>query len=787
MPKPFSSTLRKVAHWTLLIFAFLLPLVALPWTSEVLEINKQVLLFGATGVVVLSWLVGSLIDRQVEVRFNYLLVPLAVYVAAVGLSTIFSQAGFLSWTGASGSEDTSFLTVVCAALLAVVIPLLHRGFEEGRRLGWMLVGSALLMSFISLLPLLKIKLGIFGNTIGSPMALSIFLLAALAWASSWWLVCESKKENDSRLLASRIGVGVLSVLSAIVLLFLDSPLIWVLGICVSVVLLGLGFFYAEHFPSPTRFIPAVFLFTLSFTFLLFQDPFTGVSFRPEVAPSQATTFATVRGVWGDGGAFIGTGPGTFGLGYAHHVPESVNNTAFWDVVFNRGAGQFLTMMATHGIVGTLAFITFVLAIAVAAFRRLLKARSRVALAAIAPPLTAWLVLVIAFVLYPTNMTLTVWFWLLSGILLAELLPPATVWSLGQSHRARFATYAAALLAIVGSVVVGYLVSTKYLANVAYARALTLARDEGDRDRVVALLNRATSSWKNDAYLRDFAARLLVEGGQEAAKETPNEERFGSLLGGAVEAANRAVEASPTDPRNWDVRGLVFRELIPLTPDAGPMAIESYEKAISLWPANPRLHTELARVYIILADAQVTLIDSDDEAVSAKAEADREAHLAKAEEQLKASSDLNTEYILARYYYAFVQERQGKVAEAVTNMEAVRTAQPNDLGVGMQLAFLYLRQGKNDLAKTELDRVLELAPNFSNAHWYLSVIYEQEGKIPEAIAETEKVLELNPDNTAVTQRLERLRTGGTTPPPADGTLPEPLDGGTVEEDPATPPV
>ncbi len=782
MTHPFADKLRKIAHWSLLFLAFCVPLLALPWTSEALEINKQILLFVVTGVVVMGWLVSSLLERQVEVRASYLLLPIGIYSLTVLLSTMFSRVGFASWTGALGSEDASFLTTVCLLLVAVIMPLLNRGFEEGRRLGWMLVASALVVSVISLLPLVKINLGVFANAVGSPIALCVFLLAAVAWGSSWWLVREDKKQAEIINTVSKIAVGVLCLLAAIILLFLDSPMIWGLGIFVSLVLLGLGFFYADHFPSPTRFIPAVFLFTVSVTFLLFKGPFSGVSFRPEVAPSLSTTIGVVRGVWGEGALLLGSGPGTFGLGYTQYVPNIVNNSAFWDLMFNRGAGQFLTMLTTHGLLGGLAFVAFVLSIVGAAFYRLATARSRVALAAIAPPLTAWLVLVVATVLYPTNMTLVIWFWLLVGVLLAELLPLPRVLSLGHSPQARLVTYSGALLAIVGSVIVGYLMVTKYVANVAYAQALTLAKTNGDRLEVIDRLNKATSLWKNDAYLRDFAARLLVDAGQEAAKETPDSERFQNLLAGAVESANRAKDLSPRDSRNWDIRGLVFRELIPLTQDAGPLAIESYEQAIALWPANPRLHVDLGRVYIILADAQVPLTTSDDSAVAEKAKADRVAYLTKAEEQLKAATELNEKYALARYYFAFVEERQGKIAEAVKDMEAVRTAQPKDIGVGMQLAFLYLRQGKNDQAKTELNRVLELAPNYSNAHWYLSVIYEQEGNIQAAIAEVEKVKELNPDNTAVMQRLERLRSGGTAP---TDTLPEPVDDGVPEEVPVTP--
>lgn len=770
------SALRRVAQSVLLVFAFILPLFALPWTSEALELNKQMLLFILTAIVVLGWLAGSLAERQVTLRFGTVAALALAWLGVVGVSTLFSRAGHVSWLGGTGSEDVSFLTSACLVLLVMVIPLLYRHFKEGQRLGWMLVGSALIVALLSFFPILGIDLGIFANPLGSSLSLGIFLLSAVAWVSGWWLTADAPAAQGRLYHAVAM---LLCVLTGVILLIFDNTLLWLLGMVVSIGLCAVGFYYAEQYSSPWRFLPSALLFLLSFIFLFLPDPIRDVAFRPEVSPSFNTTWTIIQGAWSEGAFLVGTGPGTFGLAYTKYVPELVNNSQLWDVVFTRGGGQFMTTLVTHGIGGGLLFVLLVVGIFVVSVRFLLTAELRAAISAITPPLAAWLVLAVAYFVYPTNMTLTVWFWLLSGILFSEVLPAPKIFSLGQSARAQLLTYSAALVAVVFSITVGYVFATKYMANVLYAQAATLSQVPDERERMLTLLDRAAHTWKHDMYLRDLAAQLLLEAGQEGQREMPDNERFQSLLAGAVTAVNKATTLSSHDTQNWDIRGLVFRELVPLTEDARGEAIESYERAIQLWPANPRLPTELARVYIILADLQVPFTKSEDEAVAANAEEVRESYLAKAEQQLRASIALNSEYVLARYYYAFVEERQGKIAEAVKDMERVRTAQPNDLGVGMQLAFLYLRQGKNDLAKTELTRLIEIAPNFSNAHWYLSVIYEQEGKKDEAIAEVEKVLELNPDNNAVEQRLARLKSGATA---SSDTLPDPIEEGATLDDP-----
>ncbi len=777
MVHPSVLTWRTVAHGVLVIFSFVLPLWALPWTSEAFELNKQGLLLAATSVIILGWLVSSLLERRVETRIGYLTLPILMWLGVVFLSAVFSQANFSSWLGGFGAEDTSVLTTFCAVALACVIPLLQRTLREGRQLGIALVTSGVFVAGLALFPLFKVNLGIFANTLGTPMSLGIFLVAAMAWASGWWLVV-GEHEVKMQVRVLKILTLILCGVAGLVLLIFDNLIIWTLGLFVSTMLLGLGFYYAEYYSSPVRFLPAVWLFTLSFTFLLFSDPFRGIGFQPEVTPLMETAIGIVREVWSDGAFLLGTGPGTFGLSYTRYIPEFVNNTNLWDVVMTRGHGQFLTLLVTHGIFGGLAFLAVIVSLAVAGIRTWFTTPTKEMLAASVPPFMAWLVFAVATFFYPTSMTLVVWFWILSGVLLAQTLPAGKVFSLGQSARAQLVTAAGTLVVIVASAAVGYLFITKYSANVVYAQALDLARTGGDRTNTIFLLSKAVQRWPHDVYLRDFSARLLLEAGDESAQETPDEERFQSLLAAAVDTTSKAVQRSPKDARNWDVRGLVYRELTPLTAEAAPEAIESYQQAMQLWPANPRLSTELARVYILLADQQVPLTKSEDTAVAAEAQDLRQDYLDEAEYYLTKSIALNSNYVLARYYLSFVEERQGKIAEAVKGMELVRAAQPKDLGVAMQLTFLYLRQGKNELAKTELKRMIEIAPNFANAHWYLSVIYEQEKDLASAIAEVEAVLELNPGDTAVEQRLERLR-AGTIAPPAEP-LPEPVDEGVTGE-------
>jgi tetratricopeptide (TPR) repeat protein len=179
--------------------------------------------------------------------------------------------------------------------------------------------------------------------------------------------------------------------------------------------------------------------------------------------------------------------------------------------------------------------------------------------------------------------------------------------------------------------------------------------------------------------------------------------------------------------------------------------------------------DLGKAYLALADSVTAAVGSsatDDEKATAKKNADDA--LASAERELQSALARKSDYAPAGFALALVLEREGKTADAISELEKVRALAPTDVGVAMELGADYYRANDLDKAEAELERAIAIMPSFANARWYLSEIYEKEGKLDEAIGQLNEILKTDPSNADAKKRLadiEAKKTSAATPAPA----------------------
>ena len=124
--------------------------------------------------------------------------------------------------------------------------------------------------------------------------------------------------------------------------------------------------------------------------------------------------------------------------------------------------------------------------------------------------------------------------------------------------------------------------------------------------------------------------------------------------------------------------------------AEDLAASSYLRATELDPLNPSHQTDLARVYLAVADRARTLKSAESKELADTA-ATREVELLKqAEETLQKAITLKGDYAPAHYYLAATFERQNRLQDAANRLAALRNNAPADVGLGFQLAMMHLR-------------------------------------------------------------------------------------------------
>ncbi len=753
----------------LLFSIAIVPILVLPWFVDAYEVHKVTVAIVASLIAGTLFLVHVARTKELRLLWSWPLVFLGIFFLVTVVSACFSVYPAASWLGIGGGDYASVLFVGSCVLMSF---LLAQASAQSAfllkyvRVVWAVEG--LLMTGA----LLLIFTGIFSFSpvlsFGAPHALALFFGIATLCSLGGIAMGSAGR-------AEKIAGYVLLASFLIVSFLLDAWVLWLPSCVAGVALLLCTLVPQKKQISMSHVLPGVLLVILSFVGWILPPIFQGF-FPVEIVPSFSLSTDIVTSVWHNGfGFFVGSGPGTYGISYALYALPTVNATAFWNVVFDRGFSHILTLATTGGLLTAFTFVLLQISGIVAGFRSYacMHASQRgnmlgIYLAFVFLSVSAWT--------YAWNTPLVFIMFVLFGLLLSIGSSRTVVWSFVSSSRSSLVAVLSVVALGIVSLLAFFVTGTRYAAEITYAQAIAQERKGAAPEDVIAKVDQAASfnRW-NDVYYRELSLLLLQRINALVEAHAPTEQ-IQLVLGSAVHAAVRATEIGPRVVQNWEVRGNVYREVAPAIDHAADFSVTSFLTATELAPNNPLYFVGLGRAYTAQGDLFAQNTSTEDAALKADATTKRDAAFMYAENAFTKAIALKGDYPAAYYFLSAVYEREGSLVDAVQAMETVRALQQSDVGVGMQLSLLYLRQEKNDLAQAELERIIRLSPNYANAHWYLSVLLEQAGDIEGAIAEVAEVAKANPDNEAVQQRLNRLQSGEVQD---DAALPDPLPEETPE--------
>jgi len=791
-----------VIAWTTLAAAVLLPLFFLPWTIEVSELNKQLLLVLAAAVAGIAWLGKMLAERKFEYRRSVVNVIVVLFLLVYALSAWLSQSKYMSLVGDFGQEMSGLLSVVSYITFYFVIVNNVRSAKQVTRLlyglvlgGFVAAVYALLQGLgLFILPFDFAKTASF-NTVGTVAALGIYLSLVVTLCGALLLAGHGSPTDSKKDKAMAMGGKVFLVLTAVVSLFLVAVIdFWPVTVCLlvaSAMLIAFSFVHAKNLKNIGGVLLPIAAFIVSLLLLFMRFPLS-LGYPAEVMPSmKASMEITTKALREQ--PFLGSGPGTFIFDYAKFRAAEVNSTPFWNIRFDRGATHFLTSLATTGLLGTLTWLMVSVLLLVSAGRRLTRADEETWHVLIGV-FAAWALLVVSKFTYSSTITLEFLFWVMMALLVVVHRKDFFSVKFENSPRAAMMVSFVFILSLVLVLSGVFVECQRYAAEIAYASAIRADRAGQDVDKVIEPLSQAADLNKsNDVYRRNLALAILVKADREFSEDVKLDKKkdekdedyqqrlqaarqdkvrqISQLTAAAVNTAKAATDINDKNVANWSVLASIYQSLVGVTDGADDWAVKSYESAIALEPSNPALHTELGKVYLYQSDVARQGTQSKDEKEKADAQKKTDDLLAKAVDEFNKAVELKSDYAPARYNLALALDRQGKLKDAIKKMEEVVTLNPQDVGVGFQLSLMYFRDGRKDDAIRLLEQVVKLSPKFSNALWYLAAMYEDKGDLDKAIALIQRVKELNPDNELVAKKLEDLNKKKTAAP---GTLPPPVE-------------
>lgn len=753
------ETCDKVSKISTYLLVFLLPLLFLPWTANVLDFNKQAILIVLVLVAMFAWMLKILILGKASFNFSVVHIPVVVLFLVYAVSSIFSSSRYGSFWGWPQISSESLLTMLGLVLLYFLIVNAFKR-KEIFYLAVALVASGSLAMLYGLLQLLGkfiLPIGftkaVSFNTIGGVNTLAVFAAVMLPLIITFLTISKTKK--------LKLLFVASAILVAVLLLLINFSIAWWIVIIGSALIIVFGTQKRNSFDTRWLIIPMFFLaIALLFSFFRFSIP--GTPERPiEVFLTHGASF-DIAAKSLQASPVIGSGPGTFVYNFSQFKDVAFNESTLWNLKFDWASSKILTVLGTVGILGVLGFLILIGFFIFYGIKFLFgKSYERkdeddelgkefywtLGLGLF----ISFLCIAVLFFLYKSNMSIDFVFFLLMACFVSLLYPikkeivlePSSLITLGV-------TFVFTLIFILGLGVI-ILEGQRYVSAVSYLDSMEALQEGRTIDSINRLETAIRISPKVDLYWREIAQVYLQSineiGTRTDLTQAEVMQQLQLLINSSVNAVKSATDANPKNVANWSVRGFIYQSLIGTVGGTKDWAVSAYEEALKLDPTNPFYPTQ-AGISIML---EVRSLTED-----RKEEADK--LIVTAEEKFNQAIALKSDYSAAHFQLALLHQLKGDQEKMIEELETTKAISPFDIGLAFQLGMIYYQLENLEKAQFEFERAILLNPNYANAMYFLGLIYDKQGETEKAIKIFESLRVSNPENDLVTVILRNLKAG-----------------------------
>ncbi len=520
-----------------------------------------------------------------------------------------------------------------------------------------------------------------------------------------------------------LGIGVLGIIG----LFLTNvSWVWILAggilIITSIYLFSFAYWDPEKLSyDKGRIIPwySIGAFIIVLVGLLFGNFIVSLvsQIRPivytDLTPTvTATLYATKAAI--SENALFGTGLGSYDVVWNKIKPVSFSGTIVGNSTFHFGDSFVGAQIATTGIVGIIAFLSFFIFLGYQYFL-LFKNGFWNSVDRFSTTLIfagSLFLTITAFIYYPSAGTLLLWM-IFVGALWGTVNRKETRVSFIHDPRASFFGILIVLVLIsVGGIMI-YMNARKVTSVFAYSSALK-SFNAGDINTGDQLLLRANSLWYADFYNRAIANRILAQVNTLPAPQEGQSDALArqvqALLSQALNFAESARALDKGNYQNWLTLGNVYQTFSQLGVEGAlDKTKESYNQVFVLSPNDRTLDTISANLLVL------------------------EGKLADAEQKITES--INTYPTVNAFIWLYQKNlSDNKLAQAEQNLInafQVSAATIPNAGIANQLGALYFSQGKYNQAVGAFLQSLIINRAQPIIFAYIGVSYERIGDSAQA--------------------------------------------------------
>lgn len=714
------------------LLVFLLPIFFFPFTQNVLDFPKQVLLVFLLSLSLIFYFINILLKGKMQLTPHPHTRFLIFFFLAFLLSFLFSKSKLDSLFGLPFTTSQSLFALLYLTIFYFLLrdlikkeELLYLFFIFSISIFLILIFSTLQLFGKFILPFPFSKTSSFtlvGNTQSFSLLCAIFLPMFFSFALF------SKK-------LVRIFFILLSILSFIFIFLTNFKYAWLF--------LGIGFIFllsilsthVELFGYPPLIFP-LFCIAISIIFLFLNIQIFNFPIIPEFSltytDSLKIAFSSIKE-----NPILGSGPGTFSYIFALHKPANLI-PSLWNIRISNSSSKFFDILSTMGVVGTIFFLLFILSPFIYGILKL-RQKDESKIVQLLPFFSSIFPLTLLQFVYPTNLTFEFVYFFLLGALIKSLSDKEIEIDFTKGRYSLVVSFILVFLFSLVFVSIILFLQT-FVSEIFYFKGLR-SWQTGKIDESIRYLERSTTiNPRIDYYYRDLSQAYLAKVTQKVQKRDFN---LQEEISRSIEFGRLASQKNKNNVGNWSSWAFVYQTLFDLgVQNADDFALKNWDQALQLDPNNPFFITQKGMIFLKRAVAQK----------------DQEKNFSEAESYFKKAIQVKSDYAPAHYQIALLYDAKGELEKAISKLEETKQFAPLDVGLAFQLGVLYYRKGEYQKAKEELERSVLLVPDYANALYFLGLTYDMLGEKSKAIEKFKRVSELNPEIEEVKTIIRNLEQG-----------------------------
>lgn len=607
-------------------------------TTEFFDSSKFIILLVVSLILLVLITLKFILNNKVTITRTPLDIPFLLILAAGIVGTVLSPAPFISLLGSQVKLHGSLISLIVYTIFYFVTVNSFKSAKDVKQILFLSTLAAGILSIVTLLAYAGVKLlpppwtyGINFTPSGSSFSTTAILALLIPVTTSRLFVSKNPATlalNSAFLTLFVVTIALtgtfstwLAALLGLVLTVATSPLVRIRSI-------------SQIKPISMVAIIVPIAAVILITTLSLIPPLSGAknplytqakTFPHDLQLDFANSWKIAASSFRDA-PFWGSGPATFLFDFTNYKPIEFNNLKNWNLRFDSAFNEYLQVFATLGAVGLIGLVSLTALFVSVAWKPIIGNSEEtskelaisgllffVILALHASTLTLWvfgIIILAGFMVINQSAQSTRSWWNSNSIQRSILQTAQNVSAKTSEETISVAALPSVLLTLSVGLTLFTLFFAAKMALADYHHRVALNAIDTNQgivaynELIVAeKLNPQNDLYRTDLAQINFALANAIAQAKAPSQASPSgsltaqdKQNIQVLLQQSINEGRIATALSPKSALNWEILGLLYRQIAGVAPNALVFSLDSFGKAIYQDPLNPQLRLSVGGVY-----------------------------------------------------------------------------------------------------------------------------------------------------------------------------------------------